>query len=43
MKIARIDFPDELITALNDGKLVVFAGAGESAGERVHEARSHRT
>lgn len=30
MKIARIDFPDELIAALNDGKLVVFAVAGVS-------------
>ena len=32
MKIAGIDFPDELITALDEGKLVVFAGAGMSMG-----------
>ena len=32
MKIAGIDFPDELITALDDRKLVVFAGAGVSMG-----------
>lgn len=32
MKIAGIDFPDELIAALNGGKLVVFAGAGVSMG-----------
>lgn len=33
MKIAGIDFPDELITALDDGNLVVFAGAGVSMGD----------
>ena len=33
MKIAEIDFPDLLLDALRDGKLVVFAGAGVSMGE----------
>ena len=32
MKIAGIDFPNELITALDEGNLVVFAGAGVSMG-----------
>ena len=33
MKIAGIDFPIDLLNALRDGKLVVFAGAGVSMGE----------
>lgn len=33
MKIAEIDFPDPLLAALRDRKLVVFAGAGVSMGE----------
>ena len=33
MKIADIDFPDPLLAALRDGKLVVFAGAGVSMGK----------
>jgi len=33
MKIANIDFPGRLLTALRDGKLVVFAGAGVSMGQ----------
>ena len=33
MKIAGIDFPIDLLNALRDGKLVVFAGAGVSRGE----------
>ena len=33
MKIADIDFPEPLLAALRDGKLVVFAGAGVSMGE----------
>ena len=33
MKIADIDFPDPLLDALRDGKLVIFAGAGVSMGE----------
>ena len=33
MKIAEIDFPEPLLAALRDGKLVVFAGAGVSMGE----------
>ena len=33
VKIANIDFPDALLTALRDRKLVVFAGAGVSMGE----------
>ena len=33
MKIAGIDFPRELLDALRDNKLVVFAGAGVSMGE----------
>lgn len=33
MKIAGIDFPMDLLNALRDGKLVVFAGAGVSMGE----------
>jgi len=33
MKIAGIQFPDTLIDALRDKKLVVFAGAGVSMGE----------
>ncbi len=33
MKIAGLDFPDSLITAILDGKLVIFAGAGVSMGE----------
>ena len=33
MKITGIEFPEPLCTALRDGKLVVFAGAGVSKGE----------
>ena len=33
MKIAGIDFPSPLSSALRDGELVVFAGAGVSMGE----------
>ena len=33
MKIAGIDFPIDLLNALRDGELVVFAGAGVSMGE----------
>ena len=32
MKISEIEFPDPLLTALRDEKLVVFAGAGVSMG-----------
>ena len=33
MKIADIDFPEPVLAALRDGKLVIFAGAGVSMGE----------
>ena len=33
MKIAEIDFPSPLLSALRDGELVIFAGAGVSMGE----------
>lgn len=33
MKIAEIDFPMDLLNALRDGKLVIFAGAGVSMGK----------
>ena len=33
MKFAGINFPRDLLNAMNNGKLVVFAGAGVSAGE----------
>ena len=33
MKIAGIDFPEQLLTALRDKRLVVFAGAGISMGK----------
>ena len=33
MKLSGIDFPEPLLTALRNGKLVVFAGAGVSMGE----------
>ena len=32
MKIANVDFPERLLNALRDGRLVVFAGAGVSMG-----------
>lgn len=32
MKIAGVDFPEPLLNALRDGRLVVFAGAGVSMG-----------
>ena len=32
MKIAGVDFPEPLLAALRDGRLVVFAGAGVSMG-----------
>ena len=33
MKIAELDFPSPLLSALRDGELVVFAGAGVSKGK----------
>ena len=33
VKISGIDFPKPLLTALRNGRLVVFAGAGVSMGE----------
>ncbi len=33
MKLGQIDFPPELIAAIRDGELVVFAGAGVSKGQ----------
>ena len=33
MKIAELDFPSPLLSALRDGELVIFAGAGVSMGE----------
>ncbi len=33
MKLSDIDFPKELLDALSDGSLVIFAGAGVSMGE----------
>ena len=33
MRISGIDFPNNLVKAVRDGKLVVFAGAGVSMGE----------
>ena len=33
MRISGIDFPESLLGALRDGRLVVFAGAGVSRGE----------
>ncbi|MCY4475508.1 MAG: SIR2 family protein [Chloroflexi bacterium] len=33
MKLGQIDFPPELIGAIRDGELVVFAGAGVSKGD----------
>ena len=33
MKIAEINFPSPLLSALRDGELVIFAGAGVSMGE----------
>ena len=33
MKIAKIDFPSPLLSALRDAELVIFAGAGVSMGE----------
>ena len=32
MKVAGVDFPDPLMNALRDGRVVVFAGAGVSMG-----------
>ncbi len=32
MKIAGVDFPEPLLNALHDGRLVIFAGAGVSMG-----------
>ena len=32
MKLGQVDFPPELIAAIRDGELVVFAGAGVSKG-----------
>ncbi len=36
MKIAGVDFPEQLLNALRDGRLVVFAGAGVSMGAPAH-------
>ena len=33
MKIAEINFPSPLLSALRDGELIIFAGAGVSMGE----------
>ncbi len=33
MKLGQIDFPPELVGAIRDGELVVFAGAGVSKGD----------
>ena len=33
MRIAEIDFPEPLLAALRNGRLVIFAGAGVSMGE----------
>lgn len=33
MRIGRIDFPNEVVQAMKDGTLVVFAGAGVSMGK----------
>ena len=33
MYINGINFPNEIIDAVNEGRLVVFAGAGVSMGE----------
>ncbi len=33
MRIARVDFPEQVLSALRDDRLVVFAGAGVSMGE----------
>ena len=35
MKIANVDFPEPLLNALRNGRLVVFAGAGVSMGPRA--------
>ena len=32
MRIAEVDFPDDLIRSIDEGRLVVFAGAGVSMG-----------
>ena len=32
MRIGGVDFPEPLLNALRDGRLVVFAGAGVSMG-----------
>ena len=32
MKIGGVDFPEPVLNALRDGRLVVFAGAGVSMG-----------
>lgn len=36
MRIAGVEFPEPLLNALCDGRLVIFAGAGVSMGEPVH-------
>ena len=33
MRCGQIDFPDELLHAIRDGRFVVFAGAGVSMGD----------
>ena len=51
MKIAGIEFPQPLLDALRDGRLIVFAGAGVSMGEpaslpsfsKLAEAVAHGT
>ena len=41
MKITEIKFPELLCTALRDGKLVVFAGAGVSMGDPANLPNFH--
>jgi hypothetical protein len=36
MRCGQIDFPDELLHAIRDGRFVVFAGAGVSMGDPAH-------
>ena len=41
MKITGIEFPELLCTALRDGKLIVFAGAGVSMGDPANLPNFH--
>ena len=36
MRISDIDFPDPLLKAIRDSRLVVFAGAGVSMGDPAY-------